>query len=92
MDYEEKIRTAQQQIIRLEKEIDGLTGIALQITEVENNREIAKINEQIAKWQSRLDETPDRKEERKRIEKEESSRLEWLNNNLARLEQNDWDY
>jgi predicted nucleic acid-binding Zn-ribbon protein len=91
-NYEDKIKKAQQQIRFLEDRIKSLTGMARQIAEVENDREIDALNKQIELWQSRLDETAEQKAEREEAEREEAQRLEEFNNNFERLENNDWDY
>lgn len=92
MTYQEKIERAQGQITRLQAEIEKYSGMARQITEVENGREIDSLNQQIAKWTALVSETPEETAERKEAEHKEAERLEWLNNNFAELERNDWDY
>lgn len=92
MNYQEKIENAQRQIANLEAEIEKYSGMARQITEVENGREIDALNKQIAKWTALASETAEETAARKEAARKEAERLEWLNNNFAQLEQNDWDY
>lgn len=90
--YEEKIQKVQREISALENELNSLTGMGLQIATAENGREIRKLNEKISNWQQRLNETPEEKTAREKIEQKYSARLERLTNRFDELEQNDWDY
>jgi hypothetical protein len=91
MNYEEKISDAKQKIERLQGEIGTLSGMARQITEVENGREIDRLNKKIAEWTARANETAEKTAAREEAARKEAARLEWLNNNFDELDENDWE-